>query len=60
MKQSLSPTNVRLEIVRRKLADIEVELAGVKAHMSQLPNWSVQCKTLDKVIRHLRKWREDS
>ena len=31
MKQSLSPTNVRLEIVRRKLADIEVELAGVKS-----------------------------
>lgn len=58
MKPALIPTNVRLEIVRRKLADLEVELAGLKGHMSQLPTWSARCKTLDKAIRHLRKWRE--
>lgn len=58
MKPSLIPTNIRLEIVRRKLADLEVELAGLKGHMSQLPDWSARCKTLDKAIHHLHKWRE--
>ena len=58
MKPALIPTNVRLEIVRRKLADLEVELAGLKGHMNQLTDWSARCKTLDKAIRHLRKWRE--
>lgn len=58
MKPALISTNVRLEIVRRKLADIEVELAGLKGHMSQLPTWNARCKTLDKALHHLRKWRE--
>jgi len=58
MTQSLILTNIRLEIVRRKLADLEVELAGLKGHMSQLPDWSARCKTLNKAIHHIHKWRE--
>lgn len=57
MKMSCIPHNVRLEIIRRKLADIEVELAGLKGHMDQIPTWSARCKILNKAIRHLRKWR---
>jgi len=60
MKPSYIPTNVRLEMVKRKLADLEVELAGIKGHMAQLPNWGAKCKTLDKAIKHLRKWRKGS
>jgi len=58
MKHGIIPHNVRCEIVRRKLADIEVELAGLKGHMGQLPEWGAKCKVLDKAIKHLRKWRE--
>lgn len=58
MKHGIISHNVRCEIVRRKLADIEVELAGLKGHMSQLPEWDTKCKILDKAIKHLRKWRE--
>jgi len=57
MKTSCIPHKIQLEIIRRKLADIEVDLAGLKGHMDQLPTWSARCKLVDKAIKHLRKWR---
>jgi len=57
MKMSCIPHAIRLEIISRKIADIEVELAGLKGHMNQIPSWSARCKVLDKAIQKLRKWR---
>jgi hypothetical protein len=57
MKTSCIPHKIQLEIIRWKLVDIEVDLAGLKGHMDQLPTWSARCKLVDKAIKHLRKWR---
>lgn len=59
MKPSNLPSTIRREIVRRKLADLQVELAGLKGHMLALPSWGPRCKTLDKSIDKIRKWERD-
>ena len=59
MKPSNIPPATRREIVRRKLADLRVELAGLKGHMLALPTWGARCKTLDKAIAKITKWEKD-
>jgi hypothetical protein len=58
MRPSNIPNTIRREILRRKLADLRVELAGIKGHMMALPTWGARCKTLDKAIKQVGKWEK--
>ena len=59
MRPSNIPNTIRREILRRKLADLRVELAGIKGHRLALPRWGARCKTLDKAIKQVGKWEKD-
>jgi hypothetical protein len=59
MKPSNIPDSIRREIVRRKLADLEVELAGLKGHMQALPAWDARVERVGKMIETLAKWRKE-
>jgi hypothetical protein len=59
MRPSNIPNAIRREILRRKLADLRVELSGIKGHMMALPTGGARCKTLDKAIKQVGKWEKD-
>ncbi len=59
MKPSNIPDSMRREIVRRKLADLEVELAGLKGHLRALPGWDARVERVGKMGETLNKWRKE-
>lgn len=59
MKPSNIPDSIRREIVRRKLADLGVELAGLKGHMQALPARDARVERVGKMIETLAKWRKE-
>jgi len=57
--KTIIPLSFRREIIRRKLADLRVELAGIKGHMLAVPGLEKKCKSLDKAISRVEKWERE-
>jgi hypothetical protein len=59
MRLSNIPDSIRRDMVRRKLADLVVEMAGLKGNLSAVHGWEKRTERVGKMIETLDGWRKE-